>query len=52
MAVTVTIADPKTFTSPVTINFVEELLPDTDVFEHVCFENEKDATHQPGRAGK
>ncbi len=49
MDVTVTITDPKMFTKPVTISFVEELLPDTDVFEHVCYENEKDAGHQPGR---
>jgi hypothetical protein len=52
MDVTVTITDPKTFTGPFTINFVEELLPDTDVFEHICYENEKDAAHQPGKAGK
>jgi hypothetical protein len=52
MEVTVTITDPKTFTKPVTINFVEHLLPDTDVFEHVCAENEKDAAHQPDRAAK
>jgi hypothetical protein len=50
--VTVTITDPKIFTKPVTINFVERLLPDTDVFEHVCSEDEKDAAHQPGKAGK
>jgi hypothetical protein len=50
--VTVTMTDPKTFTRPVTISFVEELLPDTDVFEHICYENEKDAAHQPGKAGK
>jgi hypothetical protein len=37
---------------PFTINFVEQLLPDTDVFEHICYENEKDAAHQPGNAGK
>ena len=49
--VTVTITDPKVFTQPVTINFVEQLLPDTDVFEHICIENEKDAAHLPG-AGK
>ena len=50
--VTVTITDPKTFTKPVTISFVEQLLPDTDVFEHICNENEKDAAHQPGRANR
>jgi hypothetical protein len=43
MDVTVTITDPKTFTKPVTFSFVELLLPDTDVFEHICAENEKDA---------
>jgi hypothetical protein len=52
MDVTVTISDPKIFTRPVTINFVEELLADTDVFEHICQENEKDAAHLPGKAGK
>lgn len=41
--VTVTITDPKVFTKPLTISFVEGLLPDTDVFEHICAENEKDA---------
>ena len=52
MDVQVTITDPKVFTKPVTINFVEELLPDTDVFEHICAENEKDAAHLPGRVDK
>jgi hypothetical protein len=50
--VTVTITDPKTFTRPVTINFVEDLLPDTDLLEHYCLENERDAGHQPGRGAK
>src|ERR1700704_6452427 len=45
------ITDPKTFTKPFAINFVEELMPDTDVFEHVCYENEKDAAQQPAQAG-
>jgi hypothetical protein len=52
MDMTVTITDPQVFTKPVTINFVEELLPDTDVFEHICLENEQDAAHLPGRGGK
>jgi hypothetical protein len=50
--VTVTITDPKTFTRPITFNFVEELLPDTDLLEHYCLEAENDARHQPGKAGK
>jgi len=52
LEVTVTVTDPKVFTQPITINFVERLLPDTDVFEHVCSENEKDAAHQTSRAGR
>jgi len=52
MDVTVTMTDPKMFMRPVTISFVEELLPDTDVLEHICYENEKDAAHLPGKAGK
>jgi hypothetical protein len=52
MDMTVTITDPKTFTKPVTIQFVEQLLPDTDVFEHICSEGEQDAAHVPGRTGK
>lgn len=45
MDVAVTITDPKTFTKSFTINFVERLLPDTDVFEHICAEDEKDVPH-------
>ena len=52
LEVTVTMTDPKVFTRPVTINFVEDLLPDTDVLEHFCAENEKDTAHLPGRAEK
>ncbi len=52
MDVTVTITDPKTFTRPVTINFVEQLLPDTDLLEHYCLENERDSTHQAARAAR
>jgi len=52
MDVAVTITDPKIFTKPFTINFVEELLPDTDLLEHYCLENEKDAAHQPGKTDR
>jgi hypothetical protein len=47
LELTVTITDPKVFTKPVTFNVVAQLLPDTDVFEHYCVENEKDAHHAP-----
>ncbi len=48
----ITITDPKVFTQPISFNVVEGLLPDTDVFEHYCLENEKDAGHEHARAGK
>jgi hypothetical protein len=47
---TITVTDPGIFTRPITIHVVEELLPDTDLFEHYCLENEKDDTHFPGRS--
>jgi hypothetical protein len=47
---TITITDPQIFTQPITFSVVEELLPDTDLFEHYCVENERDDPHFPGRA--
>ena len=49
---TVTITDAKVFTQPITFSVVLDLMPDTDVFEHYCSENEKDDAHFPGRARK
>ena len=40
-----TLDDPKTFTQPVAVKFTEVLLPDTDLIESFCSENEKDLTH-------
>jgi hypothetical protein len=37
------------FTRPITINFVEGLLPDTDLIEHFCLEAENDVKHHPGK---
>jgi hypothetical protein len=42
MDLKITITDPKTFTQPISFTVVEELLPDTDVLEHYCLENERD----------
>ena len=47
LELTVTITDPRTFTRPITFSVVEDLLPDTDLLEHYCLENERDA---PGRS--
>jgi len=40
-----TLTDPKYYTRPFTIKTVLNLLPDTDVLENVCNENEKDRVH-------
>jgi transposase len=52
MDLTVTITDPVVFTRPITFSVVEELLPDTDLLEHYCLENERDDAHFPGRERK
>ena len=49
---TVTVRDPKVFTRDITFTVVLDLMPDTDVFEHYCLENERDDAHFPGRARK
>lgn len=45
MDVAVNITDPVTFTRPFTIQFKERLLPDNDILETVCAENERDRAH-------
>jgi hypothetical protein len=37
--------DPKYYTRPFTIKTGVRLIPDSDVFEYVCPENEKDLVH-------
>ena len=45
MEVDVTINDPKSYTRPFSIRYTQTLVPDTDVLESICAENEKDRTH-------
>jgi len=40
-----TFDDPQMYTRPFTIKVPHELLPDADIFESVCNENEKDRVH-------
>ncbi len=40
-----TLDDPKTFTRPLTVRFNLSLMPDTDLLESFCSENEKDHIH-------
>ena len=45
----ITIDDPKTYTTPVTIRVNFRLLPDTELIESFCTEDERDLAHLPGK---
>jgi hypothetical protein len=45
MDLDLTINDPKTYTMPFTVKATEVLIPDSDVLEYVCTENERDRGH-------
>jgi hypothetical protein len=45
MELQITIDDPKTFTKPFSVKVNQLLVPDSDVLETVCSENERDRAH-------
>jgi hypothetical protein len=45
LEVQLTIDDPQAYTKPWTVRLEMHLLPDGDLLEYVCNENEKDAPH-------
>jgi hypothetical protein len=45
MDVEATMEDPKMYTRPFTIKYTMDLVPDSEIGEYVCAENEKDRTH-------
>ena len=45
MDVQVTFDDPKMYTKPFSIKYTLALVPDSEVGEYVCTENEKDRSH-------
>jgi hypothetical protein len=47
MDLQITIDDPKMYTRPFTIKVTQLLLPDSDILEYFCNENEKDRAHMP-----
>ena len=49
MEVEVHLDDPKTFTKPVTVRFNERLIPDTELLETFCAEDEKDVAHMKAK---
>jgi hypothetical protein len=49
MDLQLTIEDPKMFLRPITVKAKELLIPDSDVLESFCNENEKDRPHMPSQ---
>jgi hypothetical protein len=45
MDVQMTFDDPQMYTKPFAIKYTQNLLADSDIFENICNENEKDRTH-------
>src|SRR5258708_33246905 len=49
MEIEETLDDPRAFTKPFTIVIKAELVPDTEILEYVCAENETDRRHLVGK---
>ena len=49
MDVEITLDDPKTYARPFTIRLSQLLLPETDLIEYFCSENERDLRHFAGK---
>lgn len=45
MFVEITVDDPKSYIKPWSITIPKDLMPDTDLIEYVCLENEQDVKH-------
>ena len=49
LEIEVTIDDPKAYTKPWTVTVHQRIMPDTDLIEFICQENERDARHLSGK---
>jgi hypothetical protein len=49
MEIQFTIDDPKAYTKPWTVTMPLSLLPDTELLEYICNENNKDLEHLVGK---
>lgn len=49
LEIQVTIDDPKAYTRPWTVTVYQRLLPDTELIEFICQENERDDAHLDGK---
>ena len=46
-----TVDDPKAYTKPWTVTFKQAIVPDTELLDEICLENEKSYRHLPGKSG-
>jgi hypothetical protein len=44
-----TVDDPKAYTAPWTVVIYQRIMPDTDLIDAACYENERDAQHLVGK---
>ncbi len=49
LQIDVTIEDPKVYTMPFTVRVVHRLMPDTDLIEFICQENDRSGPHLVGK---
>ena len=49
MEIELTVDDPKSYTKPWTVTLHEVLVPDTELMDYFCQENEKEAPHMVGK---
>jgi hypothetical protein len=49
LEVVITVDDPKAYTKPWTIKLNQPLVPDTELIDYICLENEKDVAHLPAK---
>jgi hypothetical protein len=45
LEIAITVEDPKAYTKPWTVKIHQRLMPNTDLIEFICEENERDASH-------
>jgi hypothetical protein len=50
LEITETFDDPKAYARPWTVKVTGDFMPDSDLLEYVCNENEKDSAHMVGKA--
>ena len=49
LEIEITVDDPKTFTRPWTVKLDQRLMPDTDLIEFICLENNRSVPHLVGK---